>query len=611
MPSIHVLTPQVANQIAAGEVVERPASVVKELVENALDAGANAITVRIENGGMRSITVIDNGCGIPKEDCRNAFLRHATSKIATSEDLSHIMTLGFRGEALASIASVSRVTMTTRVQDSECGTKLLIENGTILKEEDAPSVFGTSFTVEELFACVPARLKFLKSPRTEAGYIGDYIGKMILARPDVSFRYENDGKTVYESYGDSDLFNAMFCVYGKTVVDKIVPVDYDNGYMKITGYLGLPEIARSNRSFQTVFVNGRSIRSMSVSAAAAQAYDTRLMIGRFPFFVLNLFLAPQEVDVNVHPTKSEVRFADENRVFTCVSAAAKIALAPSQQHIESALDHVIPKQPAVDSVVPERTGETVPDRPRIDFHAIASSGKSQFSYRESNYNAFRNIGTVGSVKSYRITDEDRPAQLKHEPELQLISNTPIKIIGCAFLTYWIVTRDDQMYIIDQHAAHERKLYDALTARKVELSSQQLLVPREIVLTPSEAECWQSHQQALIDLGFGLVRSGALTLSMSAVPVLNGQLLDDPYLHTVLNILDDQNRNLTDELLRERTMQAACKHAIKGGEPVTEEEIRALLEQFLNGEVPLTCPHGRPVVVRITRSELEKMFRRIV
>ncbi|MBQ2202754.1 MAG: ATP-binding protein, partial [Clostridia bacterium] len=224
MAVIHVLKPQVANQIAAGEVVERPASVVKELVENAIDAGATSVTVRIENGGMRSITVIDNGCGIAREDCRNAFLRHATSKISTADDLSHVLTLGFRGEALASIASVSRVTMTTRPKGAEVGTRLLLDNGTAVSEEDSSCVFGTTFVVEELFASVPARLKFLKSARTEAGYIGDYIGKMILARPEISFRYESDGKTVYETYGDGNLYNAVFCVYGATVAEKLAEV---------------------------------------------------------------------------------------------------------------------------------------------------------------------------------------------------------------------------------------------------------------------------------------------------------------------------------------------------------------------------------------------------
>lgn len=607
MAIIHVLKPQIANQIAAGEVVERPASVVKELVENALDAGANAITVRIENGGMRSITVIDNGCGIAREDCRNAFLRHATSKIETADDLTHVLTLGFRGEALASIASVARVTMTTRPQEAEVGTRLLIDNGTVLSEEDASCVFGTTFTVEELFASVPARLKFLKSARTEAGYIGDYLGKMILSRPEVSFRYEADGKTVYETYGDGDLYNAIFCVYGKTVADKLVPVEYDNGYVKITGYLGLPEISRNNRAFQTLFVNGRSIRSLSISAAVAQAYDTRLMIGRFPFFVLNLAIAPQEVDVNVHPTKSEVRFADENRIFNNVSAAAKLALSAVSQHIELALDNVTPKQPQLEPAVPSAPAA---DRPKIDFHALKSD-RTSYAYRESNYNMFRPSGSVGSVPSYRIPSQEKAPEPPKPAEQPLFTDEPMQILGCAFLTYWIVTRGDQLFLIDQHAAHERKLYDALTARTVAPSAQQLLVARDVTLTPSEMELWAQNQSVFIELGFGLVRSGALTLTMSAVPVLNGQTLNESYLHAVLAILEEQGKDPKESLLKEKLMQSACKHAIKGGEPVSEPEIRALLTEFLSGSVPLTCPHGRPVVVRITKTELEKMFRRIV
>lgn len=609
MAIIHVLKPHIANQIAAGEVIERPASVVKELVENSLDAGATAITVRIENGGMRSITVVDNGCGIAREDCKNAFLRHATSKIETAEDLSHVLTLGFRGEALASIASVARVTMTTRQKNAEVGTKLLIDNGTVLSEEDVSCVFGTTFTVEELFASVPARLKFLKSARTEAGYIGDYLGKMILARPEVSFRYESDGKTVYETYGDGDLYNAIFCVYGKTVADKLVPVSYDTGYMKITGYLGLPEISRNNRASQILFINGRSIRSNAVSSAVAKAYDTRLMIGRFPFFVLNLFLAPQEVDVNVHPTKAEVRFADENRVFNCVSAAAKLALTDTEQYIEHALDNIMPKQPVTEPT--ERIEAPVQQRPRIDFHEISNKNRAAYSYRESNYNMFRPSGSVGSVPSFRIETETRQTPQPKQTAEPLFIDKSFEIIGCAFLTYWIVTRGEQMFLIDQHAAHERKLYEALAAQTVQQSSQELLVAREVTLTPTETELFESHQSELIELGFGLVRSGALTVLMSAVPVLNGKLLSEAYLHSVLAIFEEQGKNPQKALLKERLMQTACKHAIKGGEPVTREEIQELLQEFLSGTLPLTCPHGRPVVVQITKTELEKMFRRIV
>ncbi len=607
MPSIHVLKPQVANQIAAGEVVERPASVVKELVENAIDAGATAISVRIENGGMRSITVTDNGCGIAREDCRNAFLRHATSKITTSEDLSHVLTLGFRGEALASIASVSRVTMVTRQKESEFGTKLLIENGSVLSEEDYPSVYGTSFMVEELFASVPARLKFLKSVRTEAGYIGDYIGKMILARPEISFRYESDGKIVYETYGDGNLLNAIFCVYGSTIAEKLIPVDYDNGYMKVTGYLGLPEISRNNRTFQTLFINGRSIRSLSVSAAVAQAYDTRLMIGRFPFFVLNLSLAPQEVDVNVHPTKAEVRFADENRVFTSVSAASKLALGPSERHVESALDRIHPKQP--DSFPDFEIDQPSKSVPRIDFHALASS-KSDYAFRENGFNTFREKSTFGTVPKYTVQTEGSCRPIGKPVSEPLFTDEKPEIIGCVFQTYWIICRRDNLFLIDQHAAHERKLYDELCAHDMNLSAQQLLVPYEIVLAPSEIAVWESNQKTLSELGFELIRIGATTLQLFKVPILNGQLLNEPYLHAVLAIIEE-NKNVKEELLKERLMQSACKHAVKGGEMIAEEEIAELLNEFMRGNIPLTCPHGRPVVVRITKTELEKMFRRIV
>ena len=494
MAVIHVLKPQVANQIAAGEVVERPSSVVKELVENAIDAGATAVTIRIENGGMRSISVSDNGCGIAKDDCRNAFLRHATSKISSSEDLSRVLTLGFRGEALASIASVARVTMVTRPKDAETGTKLVIDNGTVRSEEDVSCVFGTSFTVEELFASVPARLKFLKSARTEAGYVGDYVGKMILARPEVSFKYENDGKTVYETFGDGDLFNAIFSVYGSAIAEKIVPVSYDNGYMKITGYLGLPEISRNNRNHQTLFINGRSIRSASVSAAVAQAYDTRLMIGRFPLFVLNLSVAPQEVDVNVHPAKAEVRFADENRVFQTVSAACKLALSGNVRHVESALDTVMPNQPYVP--VPEPRSNVTP---RVDFHSYASSSVPH-AYREGNYTSFTGSGVQNGVPTYQVRTEPKPAPNVAEQASPLFDHEPIRIIGCAFRTYWIVEKGENLYLIDQHAAHERKLYDALVSNEINVSGQQLLVSKEITLTPSEMELFRTNQQTFLDLG---------------------------------------------------------------------------------------------------------------
>ena len=614
MAHIHVLQPHIANQIAAGEVVERPSSVVKELVENAIDAGATAITVEIESGGMHLIRVTDNGCGIEKEDCKNAFLRHATSKIRTTEDLTQLTTLGFRGEALASIASVSRVTMTTRVKDSESGTRLVIDNGAIFSEDDVACVFGTSFSVEALFASVPARLKFLKSPRTEAGYIGDYLARMILARPDVAFRYLSDGKTVYETYGDGDLFNALYCVYGKTIAEKVVPVDYDNGYCKVKGFLGLPEISRSNRTYQTLLLNGRYIRSFSVASSVLQAYDTRIMIGKFPFFVLSLTLSPAEFDVNVHPTKLEVRFADEQRICGTVKHACKESLSGSVQHVESALDTCSPKdlhpEPQSDSRV---TVNPIPSENRYRGSDFSFRKPLSLSMHESpSENTFSRIGVSGSVPVFRVNTQNtyREPLQQTAPET-LISDSPIEIIGCAFQGYWIATRDSNLYLIDQHAAHERNLFDRLSRQEITIASQPLLLPYETRLTPSESDTLQRYLAKVEELGYRMEKTDSLTVSVTAVPVLNGVQLREAYLHEVLAILSESGRNAADEIVRERLMQSSCKHAIKVGEQISKQEIESLLTAYVNGEAPLTCPHGRPVIIRIPKTELEKMFRRIV
>lgn len=605
MGKIHILEPHIANQIAAGEVVERPSSVVKELVENAIDASADSITVEIENGGMHRIAVTDNGVGIAKEDCRNAFLRHATSKIETTEDLSQISTLGFRGEALASIASVARVCMTTRVKDSEAGTKLVIDNGTVVSEEEVACVYGTSFSVEALFASVPARLRFLKSPRTEAGYIGDYMARMILARPDISFRYISDGKTIYQTYGDGDLYNALYCVYGKTIAEKVVPVAYDNGYIRVDGFVGLPEISRSNRTYQTLLLNGRYIRSFAIAASVLQAYDTRMMIGKFPFFVLSLTLSPSEFDVNVHPTKLEVRFADEQRVWGAVKHACRDALDSTSQHVESALDACMPgdvrADAPIDQASPLRSDVTAS---RFSYGPVRQSYSMQEPPME---NSFSRIGTSGSVPVYQVKPADSPRYASD----MLLSDSPIEIVGCAFRGYWIVTRDDMLYIIDQHAAHERKIFEQLTQREISIASQPLLVPYAIRLTPSESDTLQTHMEELNDIGYRFENAASLSVTVLAVPVLNGVQLRDAYLHEALSILSEQRGNAADQLVRERLMQSSCKHAIKVGEPITKQEIAALLQEYLDGEAPLTCPHGRPILIRITKNELEKMFRRIV
>lgn len=598
MAKILVLKPHIANQIAAGEVVERPASVVKELVENALDAGATSIEVAVEGGGLRSIRVSDNGSGIEQNECRQAFLRHATSKIQTADDLESIRTLGFRGEALASIAAVARVTLMTATRGVQTGTKLVIDQGEVLSEEACACPVGTTMLVESLFASVPARLKFLKTTRTEAGYIGDYMARMILARPDVAFRYRSDEKIIYETYGDGDPFNALFCVYGKGITDYVLPVLYDNGYLKVEGYIGLPEVSKANRTYQTLFVNRRYIRSSSLSVAVSQAYGTRLMSGRFPLFVLNLTIAPGEVDVNVHPTKTEVRFSEENRVFTSVLAACKLALEQASMHIESAEPvSGIQERPKTEPTAWERT-DSMPlfGNFSADISVKRESGFAFSSHREpSSWQG----GCLGTSSPKTEPKQERFALERN-----------IRIHGCAFLTYWIVECDQDLYLIDQHAAHERKLYEQLSDRDFVIASQTLLLPREVRLTPSEAEQWEEKKEEIEKLGFRLVKNGSLTFSMEAAPILNGTLLNETYLHEVLAILGE-NGKVKRELLRNRLMQSACKHAIKAGDRIDEGEIRELLEEFFRGAIPLTCPHGRPILIRLSKTELEKMFRRIV
>lgn len=317
---IIILEPNTANKIAAGEVVERPASIVKELVENALDAGSSAVTVEIRNGGIDYIRITDNGSGIPSDDVRTAFLRHATSKLSSAEELTHIETFGFRGEALASVAAVSKVSMRTRTEDDESGTYVAIEGGVETCFEPCGCPTGTTVEVNELFFNVPARLKFLKSPRSEAAFIGDYVVRLILANTDTAIKFINNGKTVYHSTGDGSLENALFCVYGNAISNSLYPVEFDNGYIRVGGYVGSESIAGKNRAKQSIFVNRRYIKSSLISNAAQRAFDTRLMSGRFPFFVLDITISSREIDVNVHPNKLSVRFRDDERVALSVTA---------------------------------------------------------------------------------------------------------------------------------------------------------------------------------------------------------------------------------------------------------------------------------------------------
>lgn len=626
---IRVLDPQLANKIAAGEVVERPASVVKELVENSLDAGATAVTVEIRAGGTEYIRVTDNGCGITGEDVQKAFLRHATSKLVSAEGLDGIETLGFRGEALASIASVSHVEMRTRTEEDEFGTLIKLDGGEVFECMPCGCPQGTNIEVRELFYNVPARLKFLKAERAEAAAVGDYMLRLILGNTRVSFKFINNGKPVFHSAGDGSLENALLCVYGGDIAEHIMPVRYDDGYLLIEGFCGDEYVSKSSRVYQSVFVNGRYIRSQQISFAAQRAYNTRLMTGRFPFLVLNVTISPREVDVNVHPNKLTVRFRDEERVASAVMVAVREALEgraepaeeapagydpaeytpaeppikqPAAEHEKPAISDVYSvfhanrdEKPAAENVViPE---PPVREKPVYYVNDSASAG------------AAAERADVNGVLYYDFKPEERkPAE---KPEQIRLEAGAFRIIGTAFDTYIMVEQDEAVYMIDQHAAHERLNYEKLIRGELRFDSQLLLTSQVIGLSPTEFACISENMERFRELGFEIDEFGPLSVSVHAVPTGTKADSIERLIHDMIGIIMRQGSISELDVIRGALIQSSCKHAIKAGQPLDNAAIESLLSHYADGSTPLTCPHGRPVMVRITKREFEKMFKRIV
>ena len=602
MPKVHVLPPRIANQIAAGEVVERPSSVVKELVENAIDAGATAITIEIENGGLDCIRIIDNGSGIADEDCETAFLRHATSKISSANDLFAIRSLGFRGEALASIAAVARVNLQTQTEEDELGTRIRYEGGDLIEHRRTAGTRGTSIEVKNLFYNVPARLKFVKSARAESAAIGDYIARLILSVPQIAVHYVNGGKTVYRSTGNGSAKDALLCVYGIGVERQICPVSFDDGYLKVTGFVGVPDLARANRSGQTILLNGRIIRSNALSNALSRSFDTRVLIGRFPFAVLYLSIAYAEVDVNVHPSKLEVRFTDEQRVTRSVVVACSEALIRS--YVPTiAIQREEPQEQANTFAIPEEAR-------RIDLRAPVNEQSS--SLRESGYSSL-----PPRVPTYRMPSREQEGKPEQRPVPVFVTkpaaplSEPFHIIGSAFDTYWYVQQGEIVYCIDQHAAHERLLYDALMAKRAAIVSQTLFLPEDVRLLPSESDVFLANKQELEQFGFIFSDASETSVTLLAVPQVNGKALKAEFLHDVLEFVAGFDEARPNDWFRDAIAQSACKHAVKAGERLSTEEIRELLERIATQDTLLTCPHGRPVAIRFTKMDIEKMFKRVL
>lgn len=615
---IRVLDKQIANLIAAGEVVERPASVVKELVENAIDAGATRITVEIQRGGMEYIRVTDNGRGIAADEVETAFLRHATSKIATGEDLESIHTLGFRGEALASIAAVARVEVLTRTADQTAGTSVVIEGGEVAEHTEAGCPVGTTMIVRHLFFNTPARMKFLKSDAAETGHVTDLMGKCMLCHPEVAFQYISGGKTAMQTPGDGDVLSAIHTVLGREYAQNMLEVNYHEAQLDITGYVGNFSLSRRDRRHQLFFLNGRNIVSRTISAAVSEGYKNAMMVGKFPVCVLHIACNPAFVDVNVHPAKLEVRFSDDKQVYNAVCWAIRNAITETK-HIPE-VKREPRNQPPVQVEIPiiaRRTTEPPPQaRPVIREPEPMRIPTAAGAYGTSMLQENTEVSAPQQLPEPPVTPEPQaepaPAAMSAAtPEPQ--ANIDFTVAGQVFGTYILVQQADDLLLIDQHAAHERLCFEELLAEyhARQVNSQLMLLPVTVRLDAVELQTVLAHMPLFCDMGFDMDEFGDNQVIVRAVPA---PLSDDEIVETIrelASLLRDHAQD-ADGLIAERALHTvACKRAVKGNHALTKPEMERLCERVLALPGINTCPHGRPIMIKMSKTELEKQFKRIV
>ena len=661
MGKIQVLDPVTVDQIAAGEVIERPASVVKELVENAIDAGASAVVVEIKEGGISYMRIADNGCGISREDVPAAFLRHSTSKIRTVDDLVHIGSLGFRGEALSSIAAVSQVELVTKTADQTFGTRYRIAGGKEEGIEDAGAKDGTTFIIRQLFYNTPARRKFLKTPMTEASHVGDLMTRMALSHPEVSFQFINNGQTKLHTAGNGKLRDVIYHVYGREIASNLLRAEYETSGLKITGFLGKPLISRGNRNFENYYINGRYVKSSIIAKAIEDGYKDFTMQHKYPFVVLHMEINTENIDVNVHPTKMELRFNRQQEVYNAVYAAVDEGL-----HREELIPQVevnVPKAQELPPVTISKKEEVPPVTvlKKEELPPVTIPKKSELPPKEErdlNYfmekmkervTAYHNQNSSAEVKDKekifkpqiqadRIreavqyakrtelpkSEPPKPEPSKSEPpkqmnlfEERLLSEQARarhKIIGQVFDTYWLVEFQDQLYIIDQHAAHERVLYErTLKGMKTrEFTSQMISPPILLNLGMQEAQLLNEYMDQFTRIGFEIEEFGQDTYAVRAVPDNLFSLAKKDLLIEMLDSLSDElNRTMTAELIDEKVASMSCKAAVKGNMKLSAAEADALIGELLTLDNPYHCPHGRPTIISMTKRDLEKKFKRIV
>lgn len=706
MPHIELLDQITIDKIAAGEVIERPASVVKELVENAIDAGSTAVTVEIEEGGISLIRITDNGCGIAKQDVENAFLRHSTSKIRSAEDLTHLSSLGFRGEALSSISAVARVELITKTREDVFGTKYIIEGGKGRTPEETGAPDGTTFLVRQLFFNTPARRKFLKTPMTEASHISDLLTRLALSHPDISFRFINNGQVKLHTSGNGKMKDVIYHIYGREIANNLIPLEFEKDGVKLSGYLGKPVINRGNRNFENYFVNGRYVRNSILAKAIEDGYKDFTMQHRYPFVAFQIEINPEKIDVNVHPSKMELRFSNQQGIYNLLYEAISKGLHEPELIPEVEMSAI--KVPGMsekrqekktvirDAGNPYRADGTSPKmrkssvqegaeraeswsqsempsaelQTQISTEKTVSTGDEKLDYfmqkmrervyashlteakeeQEKNIGAkeskmaaldenpavdIQNKGTENraySDKSKEKTERDpektesnlflKDLKAKKVKQLDLFEEQILKkearqeyrIIGQVFETYWLIQYRDSLYIIDQHAAHERVLYERALAgmKKREYTSQYLSPPIILSLSMQEIDVLETFKDRFTAIGFEIEPFGGDEYAVRAIPDnLFGIAKKELLLEMLDSLSDGLSTSLEPELIDEKIASMSCKAAVKGNMKLSYAEMDELINELLSLDNPYHCPHGRPTIIAMTKRELEKKFKRIV
>ncbi|AST59075.1 DNA mismatch repair protein MutL [Thermoanaerobacterium thermosaccharolyticum] len=608
MNKINLLDDELINKISAGEVVERPASIVKELVENSIDAGSNNITVEIMDGGIPYIKVSDDGCGMDEIDAVLAFGRHATSKIKSINDLFNIETLGFRGEALASIASISKVLLKTKEENSLYGTLINVEGGKIIKKVKCGCPKGCSIEVRDIFYNTPARRKFLKRPSTEAMYITDMVAKIALSRPDISFKYIKDKKIELQTSGNNSVRDVILRLYGDELYSSLVQSEYTNEYLNVKVFLCKPSYTKGNRNMQILFVNGRFVKNKVYNVAIEEAYKTLIPINRYPVVITYINIDPRKIDVNVHPTKLEVKFSDEKEIFDSIYNTIKNALNKSNLIPVVKYEKKFTFSDADKDYKHEQT--QINQFERTTKEITNHSGDVPFIKDETIYSSNGSNQNI-YFNNDKISETVQDKYISNFNSLPDDNDDKYKLIGVLFSTFIIVEKDDMVYLIDQHAAHERILYERFMSKYNNVQGKQTTIPILVNIEPGDEEIINENVELFNKLGYKFESFGNNSIILREVPVILGQPESRQLFIDIIDKLRNGDFNKDIKLKEESIIMMACKKAVKAMDKLSKEEIKSLFDELKITENPYTCPHGRPVIISIKKYEIEKMFKRIM